>query len=162
MRQLRAGWLALVIGLAMLLAAGGAALAQAGGADDEGATSSAGVTVSVDATSYAPGDPITATVTNGGSLAISPGGGIVCQGSPWPLRVQALDASGSWQDLEPARTPPCVAIAATLLPPGQSLSKTFAASADPGQYRVVFAFHATDGSDASAASDPFLVGSPGS
>jgi hypothetical protein len=115
------------------------------------------VSVSVDASSYAPGDSVTATVNNGSSLAISPNGGIVCQASAWPFSLQVLDDSGVWQDVPVARTPPCIAIAAALLQPGQSVSKTFAAAPDTGEYRVVYAFHATDGTDGVAASEPFMI-----
>ena len=125
------------------------------GSEDDGL---AGVTVSVDAASYPPGDPITATVTNGSGLAISPMGGIVCQGTPWPFRLQSLDADDNWQDVTFARTPPCIGIATRLLPPGESMPKTFAAVTDPGQYRVVFPFLATDGTEGNAASDPFVIG----
>jgi hypothetical protein len=125
-------------------------------ADDDGAPA---VVVAVAAPSYAAGQPIDVTVTNGSGLALSPSGGLVCQGSPWPLQLQTLDpTSGVWQDVPVVRTPPCVAIAAALLPPGESLSKTLVASPDPGQYRLVYPYHATDGSSGSATSDPFTVG----
>jgi len=146
---------AVTIGLAMLTTM---LAAPAVADDDPGAPSAPAVVVAVDAPSYAPGDTIAVTVSNSSGLAVSPSGGIVCQGSPWPLRLQALDASGIWQDVPVVRTPPCVAIAAALLPSGESLSKTLVASPDPGQYRLVYPYHATDGSTGSAASDPFTVG----
>ena len=123
------------------------------------APSGSPVTVSVDAASYSSGDPVTATVTNGGSDAISPSGGIVCQNSPWPFSLQVLDDSGAWLDVPVARTPPCVAIAAALLQPGESASKSFTPGLDSGQYRVVYAYHTTDGTNGAATSDPFVIGS---
>jgi len=144
-----------MIGLTMLTTTTTMLAAAPAAADDDGAPA---VVVAVDAPSYAPGDAISVTVTNGGNLAVSPNGGLVCQGSVWPLRLQTLDASGAWQDVPVARRPPCVAIAAALLPPGESLSKTLAAGLDPGQYRLVYPYSATDGSRGSATSDPFTVG----
>jgi hypothetical protein len=116
------------------------------------------VTVTVDAATYAPGDLITATVTNGSNSAISPSGGIVCQGSPWPFTLQVPDDSGTWLDVPAGRTPPCGAIAAALLQPGESASKTFTPSLDSGQYRVIYAYHAADGTDGAITSDPFVIG----
>ena len=40
------------------------------------------VSVATDASSYAPGDPVTVTVADGTTTSIAPRGGIVCQGSP--------------------------------------------------------------------------------
>ena len=151
MLQLRA-WL---LALALLLIV---AVAPAAMADDDAPDSGPNVVVSVDASSYAPGDPVTASVANGTPLAVGPGGGLVCQGSPWPFTLQLLDDAGGWQDVAYPRTPPCVGIEARLLVPGQTLSKTFAAAMEPGQYRVVYGFRATDGTAGTAASDPFLVG----
>jgi hypothetical protein len=116
------------------------------------------VSVATDASSYAPGDPVRATLVNGSATPIAPLGGIVCQGSPWPFGVQRLDDAGEWQDVVFPRTPPCIGITAALLGPGESQSRTFAADANVGTYRVVYAYSATDGSgQALAASDPFDV-----
>jgi hypothetical protein len=145
--------------LALLLAAsslGLTAAARVTVAQEGPAPSGSPVTVSVDAATYAPGDPITATVTNGGSDALSPSGGIVCQGSPWPFSIQVLDAS-AWLDVPVTRTPPCVAIAAALLQPGESASKSFTLALDAGQYRVVYVYHAMGGTDGAATSDPFVI-----
>jgi len=120
------------------------------------------VSVTTDASSYAPGDPVSVTVVNGTATPIAPIGGIVCQGSPWPFGVQRLDDAGEWQDVEFPRTPPCIGIAVALLGPGASQTKTFAALADPGTYRVVYAYNPTDGSrQALAVSDPYDVGESG-
>jgi hypothetical protein len=116
------------------------------------------VGVTTDASSYAPGDPITATVMNGTATSIAPLGGIVCQGSPWPFGVQRLDDAGDWQDVVFPRTPPCIGIAAALLGPGESRSATFAADASVGTYRVVCAYTTTDGGGQGlAVSDPYDV-----
>jgi len=116
------------------------------------------VSVSTGASSSAPGDPLTATVTNATTTPIAPLGGIVCQGSPWPFGVQRLDDAGEWQDVVFPRTPPCIGIAAALLGPGQSQSKTFPADTNPGTYRVVYTYSPTDGSgQALAVSDPYAV-----
>jgi hypothetical protein len=121
------------------------------------AADTADVEVSVDSTSYAPGAAITATADNYTSVAVSPTGGIVCQDSPWPFTFQILDDAGNWHDVQVPRTQACVGIAAALLPPGASTNKTLAAPADAGEYRLVYTFHATDGTDGVAASDPFTV-----
>jgi hypothetical protein len=116
------------------------------------------VSVNTDASSYAPGESVTVTLVNGTTTAIAPLGGIVCQGSPWPFGVQRLDAEGNWQDVTYPRTPPCVGIAAALVGPGESQSRTFAADADAGTYRVVYAYNPTDGSgQALSVSDPYDV-----
>jgi hypothetical protein len=146
--------LLLVAGMCLLVAAPGAAAQDTSGAGD-----GSSVVVSTDAVSYAPGDPVTATMSNGGDQAISPQGGIVCQGSPWPFGVQRQD-DGGWQDVVFPRTPPCVGIAARLLGPGESQTKTLSASDDPGTYRLVYPYTAADGSQATAASDPFTVATP--
>ena len=151
------GFRAQAVGL--LLAICGVGLATAAPVTvAQDAPSGSPVSVSVDAATYAQADPITGTVTNGGSSAISPSGGIVCQGSPWPFSIQVLDESGAWQDVPVARTPPCVAIAAALLQPGESASKTFTPGEGAGQYRLVYVYHATDGTDGAATSDPFEIG----
>jgi hypothetical protein len=121
-----------------------------------------GVSVATDAPSYAPGDPLTATVTNGTADPIAPIGGIVCQGSPWPFALQQQDDAGNWQDIETPRTPPCVGIAVAQLGPGQSQSKSFAASPDPGTYRLVYPYRTPDGTNSVAFSDPFQVEAPSS
>src|SRR5437588_9173715 len=90
------------------------------------------VSVATDASSYAPGDPITVTVVNGTTTSIAPQGGIVCQGSPWPFGVQRLDDAGNWQDLTIPRTPPCIAVAVALLGSAESQTRTVAAAADIG------------------------------
>jgi hypothetical protein len=72
--------------------------------------------------------------------------------------VQRLDDSGTWQDVAFPRTPPCVGIAVALLGPGESQTRTFAAEASVGTYRVVYAYNPTDGSgQALAISDPYDV-----
>ena len=121
------------------------------------------VSVATDASSYAPGDPVTVTVVNGTTTSIAPQGGIVCQGSPWPFGVQRLDDAGDWQDLTFPRTPPCIGVAVALLGPGESQTRTVAADTDLGTYRVVYAYTPTDGSGQGlAASDPYEVTSPAS
>ena len=115
--------------------------------------------MSTDASNYAPGDAVTVTVSNSSGVAVSPGGGIVCQGSPWPFALQVQDDAGNWNEVASPRTPPCVGIAAALLQPGQRMTKTLMASADPGEYRLSYAYHATDGSEGVVTSDPFTVGS---
>jgi hypothetical protein len=122
--------------------------------------SAATATISVtgDASSYGPGDPITVTVVNGTPTPIAPLGGIVCQGSPWPFGVQRLDDAGEWQDVVFARTPPCIGIAVALFGPGESQTRQIAAEADPGTYRVTYAYDTTDGSGPGlAVSDPYDV-----
>ena len=109
------------------------------------------VSVITDAISYAPGDPITATVTNGTGTAIAPRGGLVCQGNPWPLGVERLDDAGEWEEVPFPRVPPCVGISVALLEPGESQTHTFAADTSPGTYRVVYPYSATDGSGPSLA-----------
>jgi hypothetical protein len=93
-------------------------------------------------------------------MGIAPMGGIVCQDTPWPFTLQRLDDSGVWQDVVFPPTPPCIGVAVAMLPPGQSQSTTFAASADPGTYRVAYTFRAADGTEGTATSTPFLIGSP--
>ncbi len=116
------------------------------------------VSVSTDVSSYAPGDPVTATVANWTATPIAPLGGIVCQNSPWPFGVQRLDDAGEWQDVAFPRTPPCIGIAVALLGPGESQTRSFAADANTGTYRIVYAYSTTDGSgQAMAVSDPYDV-----
>jgi|SRR5579859_7436100 len=119
---------------------------------------SGSVSVTTDASSYAPGDPVTVTVLNASAAPIAPQGGIVCQGSPWPFTVQQLDDSGTWQEVPFPSTPPCIGIAVALLGPGQSRTATFAADANPGTYRVAYAYNPTDGSGQGlAVSGPYDV-----
>ena len=119
------------------------------------------VSVATDASSYAPGDLVTVTVVNGTTTSIAPQGGIVCQGSPWPFGVQRLDDAGNWHDLTFPRTPPCIGVAVALLGSGESQTRTFAAAADLGTYRVVYAYTPTDGSgQVMAVSDPYDVTTP--
>jgi hypothetical protein len=119
------------------------------------------VSVSTDASSYAPGEPVTVSVVNGTSTPIAPLGGIVCQGSPFPFGIQRLDEAGVWQEVAFPRTPPCIGIAVALLGPGESQTRTLDADATPGTYRVAYAYSPTDGSgQALAVSDPFEVVAP--
>jgi hypothetical protein len=128
-----------------------------GSAPQSGAASGT-VSITTDASNYAPGDPFTTTVTNGTTTPIAPLGGIVCQGSPWPFGVQRLDDTGAWQDAAFPRSAPCIGIAVALLGPGESQIRSFAADASTGTYRVVYAYSATDGSGQTiAVSDPYDV-----
>jgi hypothetical protein len=120
----------------------------------------AGVVVTTDAPTYAPGDAISATVQNNTAGPIAPPGGIVCQGSPWPFSVQLLDDSGNWQDVVYPRTPPCVGIAVRQVGPGESQTRTLNAPSDVGQYRLVYAYTASDGTQGAATSDPFTIAAP--
>ncbi len=148
---------ALVAVLAASLASGVVAGGSHGRAVQSPAVSGT-VSVNTDASSYTPGKSVTVTLVNGTTTAIAPLGGIVCQGSPWPFGVQRLDDTGTWQDVAFPPTPPCVGIAAALLGPGESQSRTFAADADAGTYRVVYAYNPTDGSgQALCVSDPYDV-----
>ena len=128
--------------------------------DPSSAADGSGVVVTTDAMSYAPGDPLVATATNGSPQSIAPQGGIVCQGSPWPFGVQQQADDGSWQDVVVPRTPPCIGIAVRQLGPGESQTKTLSASADPGTYRLTYVFTAADGSQAVAVSDPYTIAAP--
>ena len=116
------------------------------------------ITLSTDASSYGPGTPIMVTVVNATTTPIAPVGGIVCQGSPWPFGVQRLDDAGEWQDVVFPRTPPCIGIAVALLGPCESQTGQIPAEADPGTYRVTYAYDTTDGSGPGlAVSDPYDV-----
>src|SRR5437899_2329896 len=86
-----------VLGIILILAVSIAAIVFARG--DTGS-----VSVTTDASSYAPGDAVTVTVVNGSTTSIAPLRGIVCPGSPWPFSVQRLDDTGNWQDLTFPRT----------------------------------------------------------
>jgi hypothetical protein len=153
--------LLLLVTLVAVLGASLASAVMAGGGHGAGAESPAAsgmVSVTTDASSYAPGDSVTVTLVNGTSTAIAPLGGIVCQGSPWPFTVQRMDDAGIWQDLVFPPTPPCIGIAVALLGPGESQTRTFAADANAGTYRVLYAYNPTDGSgQARAMSDPYDV-----
>jgi hypothetical protein len=162
MTQIRARFVLLPsAALVAVLAASLASGVLAGGSHGRAAQSpavSGTVSVNTDASSYAPGESVTVTLVNGTTTAIAPLGGIVCQGSPWPFGVQRLDDAGTWQDLAYPRTPPCVGIAAALLGPGESQTRTYAADANAGTYRVVYVYNPTDGSaQALALSDPYDV-----
>ncbi|HEV7664394.1 MAG TPA: hypothetical protein VGQ62_12715 [Chloroflexota bacterium] len=163
MRQIRAWFVVLAFACA-LTATMGLSVARAGvaangnsSARQAGATSDT-VSVTTDASSYAPGDSVTATVVNGTTVPIAPLGGIVCQGSPWPFGVQRLDDAGEWQDVAFARTPPCVGIAVALLGAGEAQTRQFAAAPSPGTYRVVYAYSTANGSGQGlVVSDPYDV-----
>ena len=162
MSQIRARFVFLpVAALVALLGALLASAVLAGGGNRPVAQSPAAsgtVSVSTDASSYTPGDPVTVTLVNGSTTPIAPLGGIVCQGSPWPFTVQRLDDAGTWQDVAFPRTPPCIGIAVALLGPGESQTRTFAADANAGTYRVLYAYNPSDGSgQALAVSDPYDV-----
>lgn len=134
------------------------ALAVHGAAADSGS-----VSVTTDASSYAPGDPITVTLVNGTTTPIAPIGGIVCQGTLWPFGLQRLDDSGNWQDVAFPRILPCVGIAVALLGPGEVQTRQFPATSDPGTYRLIYTYDPTDGSGQErAASDPYDVVDPAS
>jgi len=118
----------------------------------------AAISVTTNGSSYGPGDRIMVTVVNGTTTPIAPVGGIVCKGSPWPFGIQRLDDAGEWQDVVFSRTPPCIGTAVDLLGPGESQTRQVAAEADPGTYRVTYAYDTTDGSGPGlAVSDPYAV-----
>jgi hypothetical protein len=156
LRQKRVAWLATLALVLVIVTSAARAVVVA----SQPASPPADVVVSTDAANYAPGDAVSVTLVNGTTTSIAPLGGIVCQGSPWPFAVERLDDAGMWQAVDYPRTPPCIGIAVALLGPGQTQTKTVAASADPGEYRLVYAFRAMDGSEGTAASDPFLVAPP--
>ena len=162
--QIRARSILLPLAALVALVAASLASAVLAGGDNRPAVQSPAasgtVSVTTDSSSYAPGDSVTVTLVNGSTTPIAPLGGIVCQGSPWPFAVQWLDDAGTWQDVALPRTPPCIGIAVALLGPGESQTRTFAADANAGTYRVLYAYNPTDGSgQALAMSDPYDVDS---
>ena len=115
-----------------------------------------GVEVATDASAYTSGDPIQVTIANNGPDRISRGG-LDCN-DIWPLALEMRQDDGSWQ---PVQVPQhgCIGIAAALISPGDSFSKTISLTLDAGTYHVVYAFDDVDnGTQDMSISDPFDVG----
>jgi hypothetical protein len=115
------------------------------------------VTVVTDASSYAPAVPITARVVNATASPVTPNGGIVCQGSPWPFTIERMIDDGTWHTVTYGRTEPCVGIDAAALAANGSYAHTFAAPLEAGTYRAVYAYSVNDDGSAVADSVPFQV-----
>ncbi len=114
-----------------------------------------GVTVTTDVTSYAPGDPIQVTITNGGPDRITRGG-LDCD-DLWPLALEQQDDTGNWQPVQAPRHG-CIGIAGTIVVPGDTQTHTISLPLDPGTYHVSYAFSDVDaGTQNVSVSDPFTV-----
>ena len=114
-----------------------------------------GVTVTTDATGYAPGDPIQVTITNGGPDRITRGG-LDCD-EIWPLALEQQDDSGNWQSVEVPRHG-CIGVAGTIVAPGETQTRTITLQLDPGTYHVLYAFNDIDaGTQDVSVSDPFTI-----
>lgn len=119
-----------------------------------------GVSVTTDASSYAPGDPIQVSIVNGGPDRITRGG-LACT-DIWPLALEQRQDDDSWQ---PVTVPQhqCIGIAAVLVSPGDTQSRTISnLTLDPGTYHVVYAFDDVDNATQDMSiSDPFdIVAAP--
>jgi hypothetical protein len=114
-----------------------------------------GVSVSTDASTYAPGDPIQITIFNAGPDRITRGG-LACT-DIWPFGIEQRQPDSSWLDV-PAPRSDCLAIEAALFGPGESQTRTIDVSLDPGTYHVIYVFDDVDnGIQDVAASDPFDI-----
>jgi hypothetical protein len=127
------------------------------------AQSADGVSVTTDMAAYTQGDPIQVTIQNAGPDAITRGG-IVCD-DVWPLAVEQLQPDGTWQAVMVPRRANCIAIAAILFQPGQSVVRSVSLGFEPGTYRVAYAFDVVGSGPAAnsrlvAFSDPFDVNPP--
>ena len=114
-----------------------------------------GISVTTDATSYAPGDPIQVTILNSGPDRVVRGG-TDCD-DLWPLALEQHAADDSWQ-VVPAPSHQCIGIAAALLGPGETQTMTVSLTLDPGSYHLVYAFDDVDnGTQDMSISDPFDI-----
>lgn len=114
-----------------------------------------GVTVSTDASIYAPGDPIQVTIFNAGPDRVARGG-LACT-DIFPLGLEQRQPDATWLEV-PVPQSDCVAIEAVLFGPGESQTQTIDVSLDPGTYHVVYGFDDVDnGIQDVAASEPFDV-----
>jgi Bacterial Ig-like domain len=117
-----------------------------------------GVSVTTDASSYAPGDQIQVTIDNAGPNRITRGG-LDCD-DIWPLALEQRQSGGDWQPV-PVPSHSCIGIASVLVSPGESQSRTISMTLDPGTYHVVYAFDDVDnGTQEVSVSDDFDVIAP--
>jgi len=132
-----------------------APLTAAAGADVQAAD---GVAVTTDATTYLPGDPISVTITNGGSDRITRGG-LDCD-PLWPLALEQLQSDGSWQALPRPPSSGCIGIAGVLVPPGGTQTHQISLTLDPGTYHVVYSFSVVGDGQLTSYSEPFTILDP--
>ena len=117
-----------------------------------------GVSVTTDASTYAPGDQIQVSIDNAGPDHITRGG-LDCD-DLWPLALEQRQSDGGWQPI-PAPRHTCIGIASVLVSPGESQSRTISMTLDPGTYHVVYAFDDVDnGTQDESVSDAFDVIAP--
>jgi len=117
-----------------------------------------GVNVTTDSSSYQQGAPIEVTIVHAGPDRITRGG-LACD-DVWPLALEELDADGTWQPV-PVAPRQCIGIAAVVVSPGQSQTKTLTLPLEVGSYHLVYGFDDIDnGTYEVATSDPFDIVAP--
>jgi hypothetical protein len=108
--------------------------------------------VTTDRDVYAVGDPVTGTVTNEGTVAVTAGAGYACG----PFRIEWF-GPGGWQRAPvPEPLLPCPAIA-QIVRPGESRTQTLPGAPGPGIYRLAFHYSVEGAEGGVAYSAPYLV-----